>query len=409
MYIARQPIFRKDLEVYGYELLFRSESESSEFDSVSGEEATASILAGFYEYGASNIIEGKVAFVNFGNSLVDIDLRGLFEPSQVIIDLMDDVEFSPTFVEHLLELRSEGFRISAKADLIDTYPPEVFEKMDILRFDIERMPLDSVAHIVSKCKANYKFVLAEKIETDAEFQEAKDMGFDFFQGFFFAKPHIVGTRNEKLKTTAAMYSRVLQELNKEEPSFQKIAELVRMNVDLNYKLMRMISKRNKNVDPNDVLTVRQALAYMGFREIARWINVLMLSDVGKEKPSELLKVSLLRSFFMEKLIAYTVHRDKRYEASVIGLFSVLDALSDMTMGDALQDILLPDDVKGALLDNQGVLYILLSLVIAYERGEFDTVNRLRRELGVENEDLFDAYYLSVIGAKEIAVDIGLTS
>lgn len=408
MFIARQPIFRRDMNVYGYELLFRSDRYSNSFDQPDSEvgKATAAVLTTLYESGLSNLVEGKLAFVNFDESVLSTDIDGIFESNSIVIELGSNIPITEKLESRLRELKYEGFRLAINNAVLEQLEP-IADIVDIAKIDINTVNWDTISYKISEFKKYNIFVLAQRIESMEQYELAKSSGFDLFQGYFFAKPYIVGSRSDSFRNTSTVYTRILRELREDEPSFQKIAEMIRHSVDLNYKLMRMMSKRNKAKDTVDISTVKQALAYMGLREVERWINVLMLSDVAKSKPSELIKLSLTRSLFMEQLVIGTSLKNYRYEAFTVGLFSVIEALSDVSLEDALTDVILPDIVKNALVFNKGDLADLLRLVKAYEVGDFEVVNQYVEILELDNEDLFEAYYQAVTDSTEIALDIGL--
>lgn len=410
MFIARQPIFRRDMNVYGYELLFRSDKHAGKFEKNehNAGKATAAVLTSLYESGLSNLVEGRLAFVNFDESVLLTDLDGIFESNTIVIELGADVRITPQLEARLRELKYEGFRVAFNNVEFSAIEPFA-DIVDIVKIDTKDIDWEAAERKVLELKRYGIFTLAEFIESMDQYESAKLAGFDLFQGYFFAKPYVVGSRSDSFKNTSTVYTRILRELRSEEPSFQRIAEMIRHSVDLNYKLMRMMSKRNKRKDVVDISTVRQALAYMGLREVERWINVLMLSDVAKSKPSELIKLSLTRSLFMEQLVIGTSLRNLRYEAFTVGLFSVIEALSDVSLEDALMDVVLPDSVKEALVYNKGELSDLLRLVKAYEVGDFEIVNQYVDILDIDNEDLFDAYYQAVTDSAEIALDIGLSA
>lgn len=392
MYIARQPIFRTDLEVYGYELLFRGGEKSGGYDAVSGQQATAQVLVGFYEQGADRITEEKPAFVNFGDSIVETDISDLFDPVDIVVEILEDVKMTEEVVQIVKKLHERGFRIALDDFEEDVIGHPLMEYASIIKFDLIRTPLPTLTKKVADAKRIGKFLLAEKVETEEEFAVAKEMGFDLFQGYFFSKPKIVGQKNNALRTSFATYSLIVDELNREEPSLRRIADYIKLNVDLSYKLMRMISYRNAD---SEIKTIQLALAYLGLREINRWINILLLADISKSKPTELFRLSIVRSLFLDKLVMLNSKRSLKYEAQMTGLFSVVDAMTDMPMEEALQGIPLPDRVDRALLQHDGEISPYLTLIEAYEQGEMEQVDRLAKTLNLKSEDIVSAYLASL--------------
>lgn len=283
MFIARQPIFGKTMDVFGYELLFRSGSDSKGFDGVSSSNATASVIGGLFESGIDRIVDDKRAF--------------------------------------------------------------------IIKFDLMETPLESIVPIVKKALNQGKILLAEKVEDISVFEAAKALGFSLFQGYFFSKPQIVSGRNHK-STTKAQYASIISELKKEEPSYQALAEIIEKDVNLAYRVMRIISAR---AGDDLVYSIKRALTYMGLKEIERWISILMIQDLGENKPKELITLSLVRTKFSEAIALHCRLKKIKHEASMMGLFSTLDAILDQNMADALSDISLPNSIKDTLIKHEGVL------------------------------------------------------
>ena len=396
MFIARQPIFNKNMEVFGYELLFRSGRESKGFDGLSSKHATASVLGGLFESGIDQIVDDKRAFINFDSEFLTSDLPELIDSHRLIIEVLEDVVVDQTLVERILELKRKGYRI-ALDDFVedyDAYP--LVTHADILKFDIMATPLVTIKTVVSKAIGEKKILLAEKIETEQEFNQAKQMGFHLFQGYFFSKPSIVSGPNHKA-TTKAQYARIITELKKDEPSYQALAEIIEKDVNLAYRLMRVISARSGD---DLIYSIKRALTYMGLKEIERWINILMIQDLGEHKPKELMTLSLIRTKFSEKIAMHCNLKKIKHEASMMGLFSTIDAMLDQNMAEALEGISLPNSITDTLIKNEGVLLPIFKMVGYYERGEWDAAFELARQVNLNEDTLFDAYMESVKWARE---------
>ena len=387
MFIARQPIFSKTMEVFGYELLFRSGSDSKGFDGVSSSHATASVIGGLFEAGIDRIVDNKRAFINFDASFISSDLPELIESHRLIIEVLEDVTVDDILLDRIKELKQKGYRI-ALDDFVEDYDAYPLVPLaDIIKYDLIATPLDTIKKEVIKAKKQNKLLLAEKIETEAEFNQAKDMGFDLFQGYFFSKPSIVGKPNSK-STTKIQYGRIISELKKEEPSYQLLAEIIEKDVNLAYRLMRIISTRSGD---DLVYSIKRALTYLGLKEIERWINILMIQDLGENKPKELMILSLVRTKFAEMIAAKAKLSKLKHEASMMGLFSTIDAMLDQTMAVALEDVSLPQSIIDSLVKNEGVLMPIYNLVIAYEKGDWEKAEFLAYNMQLSEDSLFDAY------------------
>jgi len=396
MFIARQPIFKTNLEVYGYELLFRSGSQSSAFDGTSALTATASVLGGLFESGIDQIVDDKRAFINFDAELIKADMIELIGSSRLVVEVLEDVEVDEDLIERIRTLKQEGYKIALDdfVESYDAYP--LVPYADIIKYDLMLTPLETIKPIVIKALAHNKILLAEKVETEAVYLQAKEMGFTLFQGYFFSKPSIVGKSSSK-STTKTQYGRIISELKKEEPSYQVLAEIIENDVNLAYRLMRVISTRSGD---DLIYSIKRALTYMGLKEIERWINILMIQEMSGKKPKELMMLSLIRTKFAEAIALFGNLKKIKYEASMMGLFSAVDAMLDQNMTEALADISLPNSVKDSLMQHEGVLMPVLNLIYAYEKADFDKVAQIAAELNLDEKTLTDAYFESIKWAQE---------
>lgn len=388
MFIARQPIFNTELNVYGYELLFRLTSQSSQFGGVSSHGATAAVITGLYELGLEKIVEDKLAFINFDEIFIHSSALELIEPNRMIVEMLENIKIDKGLLERLTDIKEKGYKIALDdfEESYQTYP--LTPLADIIKYDLIATPLDTIEADTALAIAQGKVLLAEKVETHEEFIRAKEMGFQLFQGYFFSKPSIAGQSCSK-SPTKLQYFRLITEIKKEEPSYEVLAELIQQDVTLSYRVVRMTSVRSGN---DLVSSIKYALSYMGLNEIERWLNILMLQDLGKEKPEELMKISVIRSRFAEKLAKRAgLSTNYQHAASIMGLFSTLDGILDQTMEDALTGITLPASIPDALLYHTGILYPIFELMLAYEKGEWLITDQFTESLNINPFSLYRDY------------------
>ncbi len=402
MFIARQPIFNVDLDVYGYELLFRLNSQSSQFGGISSQGATAAVLTGLYEAGIENIIEDKRAFINFDEIFIYSDALELIKPDQMVVEMLEKIKIDDSLIARIQSIREKGYQI-ALDDFEETFQNYPLSPLaDIIKYDLIATPLARVASDAADALAQGKVLLAEKVETRDEFLQARDMGFTLFQGYFFSKPVIAGQSVNK-SPTKFQYFRLIEELKKEDPSYDALAELIQQDVTLAYRVMRMASIRSNH---DLVSSIRNALTYMGLNEIERWFNILMLQDLGQEKPAELMKIALIRSRFAQTLAKRALMTyNAQHGAAMMGLFSVLDGILDQTMDEALAGIALPPAIPEALIKGEGVLYPIYQLMLAYEKGDWATTLKRSQDLKIEEYILYHDYREAIAWANEIILNI----
>lgn len=398
LYIARQPIFNIDKKLYGYELLFRNKQESKLFSKeVSSTVATATVIDGLFEVGIDNIVDGKFAFVNFDYEFLMSEAVELINPKNLIIEVLEDVAVDQTLLNRLKYLKSKGYQI-ALDDFVEDYKTYLLTPVaDIIKYDLMETPLKEIKKDVERALRDKKILLAEKIETKEEFIMAKKMGFHLFQGFFFFKPSIIAKSNDK-KSVKGQYCRILQELHKEEPSYQALAQIIETDINLAYRFMRVVSHKQTE---EPIFSIKSSLVYMGLKELERWINVLMLRDLSSDKPMAIMNLSLVRAKFSEYISDNSRYRKRKLEISIMCLLSVLDAILDMPMNEALEGLSLSEDVKEALVNRTGTLSPVFELVCAYEGADWEKVNELSSEIGLDKDVIMKGYFESLRWASEI--------
>lgn len=401
MFIARQPIFNAQLEVYGYELLFRLNSQSTQFGGVSSQGATAMVITGLFESGLENLVEDKFAFINFDEIFIHSEAVELIKPDRMIVEMLENIEVSRNLVERLTDIKMMGYSIALDdfAQTYQTYP--LTPLADIIKYDLLVTPLDTIVDDIPAGLAQGKTLLAEKVETRDEFLRAKELGFTLFQGYFFSKPRIAG-RSFRATPTQIQYLQMMTEINAEEPSFDRLAEMIEQDVTLTYRLLRLASFR---AGSESISSIKFALSYIGLREFERWISILMIHEVSKDKPTELIKISLIRTRFAESLAKRAGLMELEHDAALMGLFSVLDAIFDQPMDVVLAGIALPPSILDALIQQQGVLFPIHALLLAYEKGDWSFVEELAQALKIEDYHIYHDYREAIKWANRVVSNI----
>ncbi|MGP1612480.1 MAG: EAL and HDOD domain-containing protein [Catonella sp.] len=391
MYIARQPIFDKKKDVYGYELLFRNSTTSMAYTGTSAESSTAVVLGGLFELGVEKIVGNKKAFVNFNyNSLLSNSIE-LVDPSTLIIEVLEDVEVDKRLIRRLESLHKEGYRIALDDFVHSIKDFKIVPVADIIKYDLIATPLNTIRDEVREALNRKKVLLAEKVETEEEFIEARKMGFHLFQGYFFSKPVIVAGLKGK-KPDITIYRRILNELHSEDPSFRVLSEILETDVSVAYRLLNIVSKKDDNIQKG----VKSALIKMGLSDFERWVHIMMLQDLSVNKPNELIRIALIRSKFGE-LVSNNcgILYPRASEISLMCLFSVLDAMLDLTMEEAMNDLSISDDIKDALIKGEGALVPVLKLAEAYEQGQWTEIDILSKQLQIDSNRLVGWYMDSI--------------
>lgn len=397
MFIARQPIFEKDLSTFGYELLFRAAEDASGYDGTDADQSTITVLQGLLESGIGKISDYSHVFVNFTREMLLSDLIEVIPPEQMVIEVLEGTVIDNQLMRRVRHLKRVGYQIALDDFDADLMGYELIDDADIVKFDIRSTPLDSIRPQVAEAHLRKKKLLAEKVETLEEFELAKEMGFHLFQGYFFSRPNII-TRATYKRQYKPTYLRVLQELKTPEPSYQSLTEIIETDASLSYRLMKIISHRKKG--PLSY-SIKRALVEMGIKNFERWITILMLQDLSEDKPDELLRLSLVRSKFAEQLCEVSHLSERKIDAAVMALFSTIDAILDDHMENALTAVPLSPEIKAALLNGDSLLAPIYHTVMCYEAGEWTCVEKWTRELKVDQTRLNHMYVRAVEWANKV--------
>lgn len=387
IFVARQPIFKRNKEVFAYELLFRS-GLTNYFDPLqNGEEATSKVITNsFLLIGIATITEGKKAFINFSEEMLLKGYPSLFPKEIAVVEVLETVGATPEVVQACETLVEAGYVLALDDFLYEDRFLPLIKLARIIKFDIRQMSfaeLERQAKVVSRYNVK---LLAEKIETFEEFEAIKKLGFDLFQGYFFSRPQIVEGRD--IPGSKLHYLQVLKVIQDEDYDFAELAKFVSRDVSLAYKLLKYansayFSRRQK------VESVEMAVAMLGQITLRKWLSLMMLSYLADDKPSELLRLSAFRGTFCELIADQLL--DRRKEAGMFhtaGMFSLLPAMLDKAMADILPELALPEGIQEALLSEVATpLSRTLILVMAYERGDWEKTIILAKKLNLNHDSL----------------------
>ncbi|WP_409425885.1 EAL and HDOD domain-containing protein [Pseudoalteromonas sp. RW-H-Ap-1] len=367
VFVARQAIFNRRQNVVAYELLFRDSPENC-FPGVSDGQATARlIMENQLNLGTRHITSGKKALINIGPESLELDLCAFLPCQDVVIELLETIE--PT--DDTYELCRKLFHSNYKLALDDfVYKPQwdrFLKLVKLIKFDIRLTPLDEIPLVVNKLKKHKNIkLLAEKIETDEEYKLARQMGFDYFQGYYFARPAMIEQKDIHYNygLVIAIYSEVM----KPDPDVKVITGLFELDAALAYKLLRLL---NSGVFPlqSQISSLKQALVYLGHERLKKFVSLIVTAHTARTKPIELMQMCVIRARFCE-LIASKVAKQVQGEAFLTGLFSLLDAILDNPMDLLVDKLPFPDEIKAALTGEKNDLYYILETVKAYETGSW---------------------------------------
>lgn len=388
--IARQPILDRRQRLHGYELLSRAPRGVL----ADADARTASLLIdGIAEFGLMGIVGGAKAYVNFSRSfLLQVDPLP-FGPAGVVLELTEDSHHTDeVLLERLRQLVAEGYSLALDDFTYHPLLEPLVELAAVVKLDVMADGLERTAEQVKLLRRPNLELLAEKVETRQEFDACLDMGFDTFQGYFFARPRLMAGTGISADRTAPLDT--VARLTQPGLELEALESIIAGDVGLSYKLLRYMNSGFFSL-PRRVHTIHEAIVLLGERTVRQWSIVVVIAGAGRQ-PAPLVSLALLRARLCQRIAA---ERGLAVQPSfMVGLFSVLDTLLDVPMADALERLPLTQEIRDALSSHGGPIGAILEGVMAAEQGTLDVLDEVGADAYAEAAAWADAYsQVSVAG------------
>jgi EAL and modified HD-GYP domain-containing signal transduction protein len=257
---------------------------------------------------------------------------------------------------------------------------------DIVKLNVRKLDRTTLTKQVQLLRPLKVKLLAEEVETHEDYQFCKNLGFDYFEGYFFTKPQYSKEQGLPFNRASTLY--LLSKLQNPDINFNELEHAVGQDVAMSYRILRYLNSP-LNALPRKVSSIRHAISLVGTSLIRQWASVIWLESI-EEKPRELMIMAMVRAHMSEQL-ATAMGCKNADEFFTVGLLSFLDVLMDREMKDILAELPLTDVVKSALLERSGLMGQAVNCVEAYERCDWD-----RTTFGILDEKkIRDAYLSSV--------------
>jgi EAL and modified HD-GYP domain-containing signal transduction protein len=398
VYIGRQPIYDTSLKVYAYELLFRS-GEKNQANFIDGDHATTEVILNtFTEIGLTKIIGKHLGFINLTRSF----LLGIYPlpecQDQVVLEILENIEIDDQIITAVKNLSDRGYTIALDDFIYNKKMEPLIELAQIIKIDIRALNREElVEHVYILRKYDVK-LLAEKVETQEEYEICQKLKFDYYQGYFFCKPKIITGKRPPANKLAAM--RVLAKLHDNSSTPNEIEELIMQDITMSMRLLRYINSSMYHVT-RKVESISHAIMLLGLDTVKSVATLVVLSKM-EDKPQELIITSLVRAK-MSEYLAQRYEPELKDMAFTTGLFSIIDAVMDKPIEEILAQLPLAEEIIECLIHGKGKLANILKTVIAYERNDFETLN----QSAITSDDLRKAYLSAVSWTDEIIEDTEL--
>lgn len=391
VYVARQPILDIYNQVVAYELLFRNNNNNFS-EIMDSSLATLDVIKNsFSVVGTEKLTDGKTAFINFDENLIKSNfIENL--PKNLVIEILENIEPDKEIIKACKTLKEKGYTLALDDFIYNEKYKELINYVDIIKVDfiitkgIERK---KVIELVNN--NNIRF-LAEKVETIEDYKQAVEYGYSLFQGYYFCKPAVITGKD--MDVYQFTYLKLLNELNKEEIDIEKIEKDIKSDLSLSYKLLMLVNSAYYGLK-NKITSIKKGVVTIGTNELKKWLYVITLKSISKDKPEEIVRMSLARAYFGELIIKISKQKINPFDMFLTGLLSMIDILTNREMKEVISNLPLSNEVKHALLGEDNFLNKILKLEKFYENADWEKVENLSKELGINKVTLNESYMKSI--------------
>lgn len=391
IYLARQPIFDARRRAVAYELLARdgtSNAFAGDPNVASQQTVDSTILA----FGLDTLLGTRDGFFNASRDFLTGDQWTFLPPARTVIEVLETVEPDAAIIKACAAAKAAGYRIALDDFVFRKEYESLFPFTDIIKVDFLATPPEQRIAMASEFSSRGIAMLAEKVESYDDFREAQASGYTMFQGYFFCRPEVIATKD--IPASKASLANLIAEVNRPEVDFESLETIIKRDVALSVRLLRYLRSAGLGWR-HEVNSIEQALRVLGERQSRKWASLVAMSMIGDDKPAELMTTTLLRAQFCEELGGSLSVPAKLADFFLTGLLSTLDALLDRPMELVLNQLSLGEEVRAALLGHDNVLGNCLRTVTAYDRREWDDVDRYAADAGIPHGEVAGAYQRSL--------------
>jgi EAL and modified HD-GYP domain-containing signal transduction protein len=398
--VARQPILDVDGRVHGYELLFRNFLDMS--PGSDGDLAARTLLDDAVIFGLERYTGGLPAFVNCTAESLAEQLVNVLPPALTVLGIPETLEATPTLIETCSVLKASGFRLAVNAS---SWKPErllLNNLANYIRVDFARTSAAVRQELWQHRENLHAGMLAQKVESQLDFQMAKAEGFTLFQGFYFCRPELLS--NRKVPTNRLFHFEILQQLYREQVDMKKLAQLVMRDAALTYRLLRFVNSPLYAVR-QEVRSIESALLLVGADAFRRIATLAILSEQNSGQAPEVLNMAFVRALFCE-LAANQCALDPS-EQYLLGLFSLLPAMLLVPMEELVPHLPLRDAIRRALLGSAVPERCLLHWLECHEQGDWAARDAVIESNGLLerglNEPQLELCYAAAVAGAEVSM------
>lgn len=399
-YLARQPIVDGNHQLVAYELLFRDAPHAAAAHIEDAAAAGIDIISNtLCNMGTEWLLKGKLAFINMDTQLLMSDFSTLLPPDKVVLEVLETVEVTPEVLERLKSFKQAGFRLALDDYVHTPERADLLPLADYVKLDVLAHPAEGIINTVKAARKHGVKLLAEKVEKREQFEQYKQLGFEYFQGYYFARPENISTK--VVNPTQANVIQLMEKV-RQEADVKQIEEGFKRDVALTFKLLRYLNSAAFGLTC-EIQSIRHAVSILGYRQLNKWLTLLLATASPSPMAPVLTCTAVTRGRLCELLGAYHLPNGEQDNLFITGVFSMLDALLETPMEQVLERIAIPESVADALLSRSGIYGPILALTEACEQGEASRIESLAESLFLSPEQVNQAHLKALAWVEQLGL------
>lgn len=379
-YIARQAILDRNNQTVGYELLFR-DSPENKFPEIDQDIASSKlIIQNHFQGDIQSVSLGKLAFINFTEKCLINKYPLMFDKASIVIELVGHKSATERLLKIVKFYHDKGYKVALSEYDLDEKWDVLFPYLAMIKIDIEVTNAKRIRSVVHRIKPFDIKLIAEKVETNYQLQSLAEVGFDYYQGFFYHEPEII--EGQTLAPIKSQMLHLISETFNKPLDFDHIAEIIGHDVNLTVGLLKLVNNVATGTRV-EITSLKQAAAYLGEDKLKQFVTILALSKLTTNKFSEVSKQSLITAKLMAALATESAFIEISDFAFITGLLSAIEVILSMPMDEIVKTMPLAKPIEDALVNHSGLLGELLDLTTNYITGNGENIKQLTELYGLD--------------------------
>jgi len=399
-FIGRQPIVDISQQIIGYELFFRHSADAQ--STVFGDDlkdCSRVLMNTLGDMDVQWLLGNNLAFININEVMLKSELLELLPPQRTVLEILRSVVPTKAVIARCQELRSQGFKIALDNPQITDSSTPLLQCADYIKIDIQSVDPSHLENIFIQFNALFVKIIAEKVETATQFEACKEIGFQFYQGFYFARPETFTAKvfNVSFNSVLNILNLLIQDADSKviEAGFKRDATLF-------FKLLRYINSVGFGLSC-EIQSINHALTILGGKQLYRWLTLLIVAAEESSTAHLLMKTSVTRGRLSELLGESYFEKKDCDNLFIVGFFSLLDMILKMPMDEVLEKIQLPDSVVEALLTREGIYGPFLQLTEACEDANSPRIHELTELLQFDADKVNECYISALAWTESLGI------